>query len=115
MSDFKRTFSFDKRKKESTRILLKYPDRIPVIVENKANSSLPPIDKHKYLSPSDLTFGQFIYVIRKRLVLKPEDALYLFVNNSLIPNSTLLRQVYREHKDEDGFLYVSICSESTFG
>jgi GABA(A) receptor-associated protein len=115
MNDFKRKFTFEKRKNESIRILLKYPDRIPIIVENKKNSSLPIIDKHKFLTPSELTFGQFIYVIRKRLVLKPEKALFLFVNNTLIPGSKLLKSVYNEHKDEDGFLYVTICSENTFG
>ena len=39
---------------------------IPVIVDKRAgDASLPDIDKKKFLVPTDLTIGQFMYVIRK--------------------------------------------------
>jgi GABA(A) receptor-associated protein len=65
MPSFKSEHSFDKRKLESARIRAKYPDRIPVICEKATKSNLEDIDKKKYLVPSDLTVGQFVYVIRK--------------------------------------------------
>jgi GABA(A) receptor-associated protein len=46
-------------------------------------SDIPTIDKKKYLVPSDMTVGQFIYVIRKRIKLSPEKAIFIFVNNVL--------------------------------
>jgi GABA(A) receptor-associated protein len=49
----------------TARIRAKYPDRIPVICEKALKSNLEDIDKKKYLVPSDLTVGQFVYVIRK--------------------------------------------------
>ena len=79
MSNFKQINSFSKRKSESTRILNKYPDRIPIICEKDRNNSVQDIDKKKYLVPMDLTLGQFIYIIRKRIKINPEKALFLFI------------------------------------
>ena len=47
--------------------------------------------------------------------LSPEKALYLFINNKLIPCSQLLGSVYEAEKNEDGFLYINYAGESTFG
>ena len=38
--------------------------------------------------PADLTVGQFVYVIRKRIKLSPEKAIFIFVNNVLPPTGT---------------------------
>jgi GABA(A) receptor-associated protein len=65
MSSFKERHPFEQRCNESKRIREKYADRIPIIVEVAKRSSLPPLDKCKYLVPQDLTVGQFVYVIRK--------------------------------------------------
>ena len=112
---FQKKHVFEKRKSESERILQKYPDRIPVIVQNTPGSLLPEIDKKKYLTPQDLTIGQFLYVIRKRIKLEPEQAIFVFVNSTLPATSSLLSTIYEEQKDEDGFLYLDISGESTFG
>jgi len=114
-SEFKAQHPADKRKAEAQRIRAKYPDRIPVIAEKAADSDIPDIDKKKYLVPADLSVGQFVYVIRKRIKLKAEKAIFIFVNNSLPPTAALMSQIYKEHKDEDGFLYVTYSGESTFG
>jgi hypothetical protein len=76
----------EKRKSEAERIRAKYPDRVPVICEKADRSDIPDIDKKKYLVPADLTVGQFHYVIRKRIKLAPEKALFLFCSNSIPPN-----------------------------
>jgi hypothetical protein len=70
-------------------------------------SDIPIIDKKKYLVPSDLTVGQFCYVIRKRIKLAPEKAIFIFVNEVLPPTAALMSSIYDEHKDEDGFLYIT--------
>ncbi|KAJ3035538.1 ubiquitin-like protein atg8 [Rhizophlyctis rosea] len=114
-SKFKDDHPFEKRKQEAEKIRQKYPDRIPCIVEKAEKSDIATIDKKKYLVPCDLTVGQFVYVIRKRIKLSPEKAIFIFVNNVLPPSSSLLSQVYQEHKDEDGFLYIIYSSENTFG
>jgi hypothetical protein len=40
----------------------------------------------RYLVPADLTVGQFVYVIRKRIKLSPEKAIFIFVRNVLPPS-----------------------------
>lgn len=105
----------EKRQAEAGRIRQKYPDRIPVIAEKAEKSEIPDIDKKKYLVPADLTMGQFVYVIRKRIKLAPDAAIFIFVNNTLPPAAALMAQVYKEHADQDGFLYVTYSGESTFG
>ncbi|CAN7013231.1 unnamed protein product [Brassica rapa subsp. trilocularis] len=115
---FDHVFSFEpseKRSAEAARIREKYSDRIPVIVEKAEKSDIPTIDKKKYLVPADLTVGQFVYVIRKRIKLNSEKAIFIFVDNVLPPTGALMSAVYEEKKDDDGFLYVTYSGEHTFG
>ncbi len=114
---FKKRYPLKDRITESTRIREKYPDRVPIIVEHAAHSGdqLPPIDKQKYLVPTDLSVGQFAYVIRKRVKLAAEKAMYMMINKKLINTSELMGNVYENNKDADNFLYVIISGESTFG
>lgn len=83
--------NLEKKAAEAKRILTKYPDRIPVIVERAARSSLPEIDKKKFLVPGSMLCGEFKYIIHKHLTqqlagtsdaLSAEQTLYLFVRNT---------------------------------
>jgi GABA(A) receptor-associated protein len=112
---FKEEHPLEKRQAEAARIRDKYPDRIPVIVEKAERSEIPDIDKKKYLVPADLTVGQFVYVIRKRIKVSAEKAIFMFVKNFLPPTASLMSDIYEEHKDEDGFLYITYSGENTFG
>jgi len=112
---FKRDNTFEKRKTEAARIREKYPDRVPVIVEKSPKAFIEDIDKKKYLVPADLSVGQFIYVIRRRIKLSPEKAIFIFVNGILPPTSALMSFIYEEYKDSDGFLYITYSGENTFG
>tara|TARA_X000000950_G_C13449932_1_gene471482 strand:- start:98 stop:481 length:384 start_codon:yes stop_codon:yes gene_type:complete len=105
----------NQKKNESKNILERYPDRIPIIVNKQENSLIPDIDKKKYLVPEDLTIGQFLYVIRKRIKLDAEQAIFLFVNGMLPSTSETMAKIYAKHKNEDGFLYITYSGENTFG
>lgn len=54
-----------------------------VIVERVPTSSIAAIDKRKFLVPSDITVAQFTWIIRKRIQLPAEKAIFLFVNKSI--------------------------------
>lgn len=86
-----------------------------MIVEKAEKSDIPDIDKKKYLVPADLTVGQFVYVVRKRVNLSPEKAIFVFVKNILPPTAALMSTIYEENKDEDGFLYMTYSGENVFG
>ena len=75
---------------------------LQVICEKVEKSDIATIDKKKYLVPADLTVGQFVYVIRKRIKLSPEKAIFIFVDEVLPPTAALMSSIYEEHKDEDG-------------
>ncbi|KAF4556873.1 Autophagy-related protein 8 [Elsinoe fawcettii] len=113
-SKFKDEHPFEKRKAEAERIRQKYTDRIPVICEKVEKSDIATIDKKKYLVPADLTVGQFVYVIRKRIKLSPEKAIFIFVDEVLPPTAALMSSIYEEHKDEDGFLYITYVSPKLY-
>jgi GABA(A) receptor-associated protein len=83
-----------------------------VICEKVEKSDIATIDKKKYLVPADLTVGQFVYVIRKRIKLSPEKAIFIFVDEVLPPTAALMSSIYEEHKDEDGFLYITYVARS---
>ncbi|WOK99720.1 hypothetical protein Cni_G08432 [Canna indica] len=114
-SSFKHQHPLEKRQAESARIREKYPDRIPVIVEKAESSDIPNIDKKKYLVPADLTAGQLVYIVRKRIRLSADKAIFVFVKNALPPSAAMMSAIYEEHKDEDGFLYMIYSGENTFG
>ena len=109
--------SFEERKKETTEILTKYPDRIPCILEKSEvnTTELPDIDKSKFLVPGDLRMSQFLFVIRKRINIRPEQAIFIFCNGQLLLNHSELSEIYNKHKSDDNYLYLQYSGESTFG
>lgn len=114
---FRTIHSFETRATESSRIREKFPGRIPIIVERspRADKTMEAIDKNKFLVPADLTLGQFVYVIRKRMNLPSDKALFVFVGNSLPTTGSLIRELFHSYRNDDGFLYMEYCGESTFG
>lgn len=113
---FRSSHTLEKRLQESARIRRLYPSRVPVLVEKRPrDKSLPVLDKCKFLVPNDLTVGQFIYIIRKRMNLAPEKALFMFVNGSLPVTHEMVGIMYDQHKGEDNFLEVFIAGENCFG
>jgi len=116
-NNFKKKHTFEERKTESTKIIAKYEERIPIIVyKDPKCKNLQEINKNKFLAPVDLTLGQFLCVIRKRIELGDAEALFVFVNEeTLAPTSKTIGALYNDYKDEDGFLYMLYCSENVFG
>ncbi|XP_042712916.2 gamma-aminobutyric acid receptor-associated protein-like 2 isoform X1 [Chrysemys picta bellii] len=91
------------------------PTYVLVIVEKVSGSQIVDIDKRKYLVPSDITVAQFMWIIRKRIQLPSEKAIFLFVDKTVPQSSLTMGQLYEKEKDEDGFLYVAYSGENTFG
>lgn len=114
MEKFKQEYTLEKRMKQSRDLLQKYNDRIPVIIY-PGNKNTPAVDKYKYLVPNSLTIGEFVSIIRKRIKLGSEKAMFIFTGNVLPPTGSLLYNIYQEHHDEDGFLYIVYSLENTFG
>lgn len=110
----------DKRVAEAERILAKYPDRVPVIVEKADRANLPDIEKKKFIVPSTMLCGEFKYTIHKQIKvsageLNSDQTIYLFVAGKTPKQGANMLEIYEQYKAEDGFLYITYSAENTLG
>ena len=115
--DINYQFKLDKTLKErdlySRRLMYKYPDRIPVIIEGIGN--VQNLDRTKYLVPKSLAVSEIIFIIRKNIKMDSNKAIFIFVNNTLVQMNSTMGDIYSMHRDSDGFLYIKYSCENTFG
>ena len=57
MNSLKKSTELSENISESTRILSKYPDRIPVIIKTKNQKLAKMLKKNKFLVPQDLSIA----------------------------------------------------------
>jgi hypothetical protein len=104
--------------KDSSIVLKSHPGKVPIIVD-RSKVSDPDLERHKYLVGGDLTIGEFFLTIRSKLKVGSNEALFLFVQTVsgevLVSHSKLLREVYAEYKQSNGFLVMIYSKEETFG
>ena len=112
---FKLKYSFRDRIEESTRILLKYPDKIPIICEKNIKSYGVELNKKKYLINPNLMMSEFLSYIRKKLNINQNTALFLSIGDVIPPNTSTMGVLYEAYKNMDGYLYISYSLENTFG
>ncbi len=114
----------DRRLAEAERILVKYPGRIPVILECHNRSKLPPLEQKKFLLPADITMRDFQKILIQRLKVEPTTSIYLFAEqcdkkekktHALLSGSQTAADVYQDWKNDDKFLYIYYNTEDTFG
>ena len=111
--EFKERLSLEERKKQSANILTKYPTSVPVFIDSSSMRKM--IDKPKFVIPDGFTIGQLMMSIRARMKMNAATALFVFIDNQLIPVTTVISSIYESHKDEDGYMYVCCSEENTFG
>ena len=127
MSSYKNSVSFNARREATKNILTKYPDKCPIYLTFDSKLKLRQktgTNFNKYIINNNLTIGQYMQVLRKRVELGDKLALTLFINiykndkllNTILPTMSMtIEQAYSDYKDEDGFLYMNLVAENTFG
>ena len=86
-----------------------HPDKVPIIVKMPSCKK-----KMKFLAQQDITFLQFMTIIRKRIDINNEEGLYLYANNSTSINMTsTLISVYNEY-EKNGVLNMTLLKENVF-
>lgn len=96
---------------EAKEIRNKYPNKIPIVIRKSEDIH---IDKIKYLVPKNLTCGQFMFIIRKRLKLKEHESIFMMFNSIMLNSSALLSE-YDNTLSNNEYMYIDITRENTFG
>lgn len=100
----------------AAKLLDKYPDKVPIILQKHDKCTLPDLPNRKFLVPRDLSVAQFIYTIRKRIQLPPSQAIYLFFGNALPTSSETMGAMWEKFRNaDDRVLYGTYTAECTFG
>lgn len=115
VSKYKTQKKLEERMLEARNILERYPGHVPVIVDKDPKCKLPDIERQKFLVPSDLSSGHFVFVVRKRINLSQNESIFIFINKKLPGPSSTMGQLYAEYKDEDGFMYCVYSSDTAYG
>lgn len=97
----------------SKKLLLKYPSKRPIII-NPVDNKQPNLLKNKFLVESNMTISEFLFSIRKYIVLDKEETIFLFINNNIVKMSELVSEIYERYKEDD-ILYIQYAKENTFG
>jgi hypothetical protein len=129
IQEFKKD-DWTKRLSKAQYLRGKHPDRILVIVD-RIDTKTPKLKENRFLVPPEMTriekgvkiteptsVGHLMHILRRYIPsLSPDKALFLSVcdKNILPPIQSSLAQIYTEHHDRDGFLYMTVMMESTFG
>ena len=124
------------RLEKSQAIHHHYPTKCPLIVTTPDYSDII-LCKNRFIVPGHFTIGSLVHVVRKYMERKnpvegmddkslqylPSEAVFLFVRyfhedtyTDIIPqNHQPLSEVYQKYQDLDGFLYMFIMLENTYG
>ena len=67
---------------ELERLKEKFPDKVPVFITKSrtSNDSVPELRKQKFLVPAQLSMSEFLATIRRSLMLRPEQAIFIFID-----------------------------------
>ena len=90
-----------------------YPDHVPVVVYFDQEGSLPNILKKRVAKSS--TIGEFHFKIKKNRNLRPTEATFLLIDNTMPAQHQLIGQLYKQFKSQCGILVVRVMCENTFG
>ncbi len=124
---FKEKFKLKDRLTESKDVRERHPERIPVIIYKNPTSTIADIPTNKYLVPLELTVPQLLNIIRKRISIKQDESINIFVqtvnDEDILPSySSTIGSIYtqyvesnKNHPKYDGYLYLIYSGENVFG
>ena len=115
--EFRQKNTLEQRIEQYEKIKNNYADKIPIILERGNNCTINKIIKTKYILSYSVTMAEFMKIIRGKLELDPERALFFLADGkySLSANEDL-GNVYEKYKDsQDGFLYMTYSEEIVYG
>lgn len=105
----------------SDSIKARHPGTVPIILDtSRFKGELSPEHRWKYICPETHLLSHLYWeVIRNGLQISFQESIHFFIYDGFLyatplMSSTLL-EIYNKYRDKDGFLYLHICKENTFG
>ena len=101
---------------ESVRLRQKYPRHVPVVLLVAGKDQFR-LRKTKYLVPYDMTMAKFRECFKKHIdpPLTEKESVFIFIKNEVPSPTKMIQELDKEFKFTDGFLYITISPENTFG
>jgi hypothetical protein len=99
-------------------LLTKYPDRVPIVLSSKTYIKGNPL---RFIVPLNLTVTQFMVLLRTKIELKQEEAIFIFVKDMqtgqdiMVQSSVTMESLYSQYKDKDNLLNLFFEKEAVFG
>ena len=117
---YRERVSYEDRREDSMKILSKYPNHVPVIVDIEDETLK--LNKYKFLVPRETIISYLIFKIRKQIILESYKGIFLFCDNVMLCNIDMIDNIYNDYlirnkieNYSDRFLYLRLHSENTFG
>jgi hypothetical protein len=100
-----------------------YPCHVPAFVQFNGDSMI-----HRYVLPRDSTFGHFLVAFRRKIQLRSTEALMpllekevvagdgkVTISNFQAPSNKTIDSIASDYLHLDGYLYINMTLENTFG
>ena len=122
----------DKRIKRSRYFRDNYPDCVPIYLQysgDKTHVAGDIVRLHRYVVPRDNSYGHLLLAFRRKVKLKSTSGMISLVEKividketqrpkveaCLITTATTIGVLADRYIHDDGFLYINITPENTFG
>ena len=114
---YKKKISEEERKNQSRILLMRNPNKIPLILEKDPNSKVKELQKTKFLIAKDCTVNHFIQMIKGLIQVPEYETLFFAAKGKYsISGTKTMGEIYEYYKDkDDGFLYITYSSELFYG
>lgn len=90
---------------------------LQIILERSPKErNLEELKRKKFLVPEDMPLIHFQGIIRRRLNISPEKALFFLINADTVVSLTRqMDEIFRDYKAQDGCLHIFYASQDCFG
>lgn len=122
------TIPLEKRLNRSNYFKQEYPESVPIYLQF-VDDSYRTSRLHRYVVPRDNSYGHLLLAFRRKIKLRStvgmisiierviinSDTGQSTIDGNMITTSTKIGELADKYLQEDGFLYINIIPENTFG
>ncbi|CAD8185503.1 unnamed protein product [Paramecium pentaurelia] len=115
---YKDNNSFEERKEKFQIYQQKHPTKIPLIIERHPKCTLKLLDRPEVLIDETQKGTKLLQILQEKLQENSKNcSIFIFYTNTntQFPLESQMKEAAQNHKDEDGFLYLTYNNQETLG